>query len=914
MQPTTDGSECHASDVLFEAESFDRELSRTENPLPLFRDALQRGKAVLHQRFLAGHPITQLVNQHAELIDALLIRAWRHTLPISDKQIALIAVGGYGRGELHPGSDIDLMLLFGDTSPESYREAIEAFLMLLWDIGLEVGQSVRNLDDCQREAEADITVATNLMEARLIDGPDSLFEAMRERVGPDRLWPGRSFFEAKWREQLARHHKFHDTAYNLEPNIKEGPGGLRDIQMIGWVAKRHYGADTLEELVDHGFLTADEYHDLAEGQNVLWRIRYGLHTLTGRREDRLLFDHQRTLATQFGYCDEGGKLAVEHFMKAYYRTVMELERLNEMLLQLFHEQILFADDSAEPLLINKRFQSRKGFIEVTHPKVFEHYSFALLELFLILAQYPDSSFWYQALTASWDEIPEPDGTLKLRGVRAETIRLIRNHRHQIDDTFRNDLRCRSLFMELLRQPQGITHEMRRMNRYGILAAYLPAFEKVVGQMQHDLFHVYTVDEHTLFVVRNLRRFTVPKFADEHPLCSEIIHKLPKPEMIYITGLFHDIAKGRGGDHSKLGVVDAEAFCQQHDLSEYDTRLISWLVRNHLIMSTTAQRKDISDPEVINEFAAKVGNLSRLNHLYLLTVADIRATSPTVWNSWKDSLLAELYHATRHALNRGLNNPIEQDEVIEETQAEAIALLRERGINDELISQVWERVNDDYFLRYTSGEIAWHTQAIIEHDSSEPLILIQQQQERGGTEIFIHMPIKAHQFVSTTTVLDQMGLSIVDARIIPSKDDFTLDTYIVLEQDSTPISSRFRIEEINNTLSHYLIQPEAHDETIYRQATRQQRHFEIPTRINFQPDAHHPRTIMEVIASDRPGLLSQIARGLASCNIQLQNARITTLGERVEDIFYITDSSNCPVEDSETREKIRGKILELVDKS
>ncbi|OOZ41178.1 [protein-PII] uridylyltransferase [Solemya pervernicosa gill symbiont] len=898
---------------LFDAESFDREIVTTTSPLPLFRNALQQGNTVLHERFLAGCAVTTLVNQRAKLIDALLSRAWLHVIGENMSELALIAVGGYGRGELHPGSDIDIMLLFGKVEPEAYQPQIEALLMLLWDIGLEVGQSVRTLEDCEREAEADITVATNLMEARQICGPEALFSEMRTRVGPDRLWPGRSFFEAKWREQQQRHHKFNDTAYNLEPNIKEGPGGLRDIQMIGWVAKRHYSVDTLGELVDHGFLTQDEYRDLAEGQAFLWKIRFGLHDLTGRREDRLLFDHQRTLAQMFGYRDEDGKLAVEHFMKVYYRTVMELERLNEMLLQLFQEQILLADDSAEPLPINKRFQSRKGFIEVTHERTFETYPFALLEIFLILAQHPDTGFWYEDGKLTHEQHDDDQDALKLRGVSAATIRLIRHNRYRIDENFRHDLRCRSLFMELLRQPQGVTHELHRMNRYGILAEYIPAFGQIVGQMQHDLFHVYTVDEHILFVIRNLRRFTVPKFEPEFPLCSKIINHLPKSELLYIAGLFHDIAKGRGGDHSKLGAVDVEQFCQQHDISEYDTRLVSWLVRSHLIMSTTAQRQDISDPEVINDFAALVGNTNRLDYLYLLTVADIRATSPSVWNSWKDSLLAELYHSTRHALRRGLGNPIEQREVIDETKDEARTILSNNGLTESAINTIWDRVGDDYFLRYTAHEIAWHTEAISQHQRVDtPLILIQQEVERGGTEIFIYMPIMAHQFTSTTATLDQLGLNILDARIISTSDDYTLDTYMVLEQDGQPISSSQRIHEIEDALNLYLIHPEQQPGRVYRQVTRQQKQFDIPIQIRFYPDQYQPRTIMEVVASDRPGMLSQIARALANCNVQLQNARITTLGERVEDIFYITDAENGAIEDESQTARLRETVIDLIE--
>jgi [protein-PII] uridylyltransferase len=877
------------AEPLLDAAIFDAELSTATQPIKLFRNAIVQARAQLELRFRAHDDVVSLVTHHAQFIDQLLVRAWRHHLGEATREIALIAVGGYGRGELHPHSDIDIMILAEESALSAHGEALERFLLMMWDIGLDIGHSVRTPQDCIEQGNADITVATNIMEARLLSGPVALFQAMRESTDQHHLWPGREFFQAKWEEQIARHHKFHDTAYNLEPNVKEGPGGLRDIQMIGWVAKRHFGCETLGGLVEHSFLTEDEYQALIAGQSFLWRVRYGLHVLAKRREDRLLFDHQRNLATLFGYQDDEQHLAVEHFMKAYYRTVMELQRLNEMLLQLFQEEILYATESETPKPINKRFQCRKGFIEAVNEKVFVTTPFALLEIFLILAQQP-----------------------ALKGVRANTIRLIRRHRHLIDDDFRNDLRCRSLFMELLRQTQGITHELRRMNRYGILAHYLPVFGHVVGLMQHDLFHVYTVDEHTLTVVRNLRRFTVADHHHEFPLCSKISLQLPKPELLYIAGLFHDIAKGRGGDHSVLGATEAAAFCHHHGLSEYDTNLVSWLVRNHLIMSTTAQRKDISDPEVINKFATQIGNEKYLDYLYLLTVADIRATSPTVWNSWKDALLAELYHVTHKALRRGLSNPMMQGEMIAERKKEAIKQLKLQRITDAQIESFWRRLGEEYFLRYSGSEIAWHTRAVIENGGNPvPLVVLRQQTERGGTEIFLYTPIRGFQFTTSTTLLDQLGLNIVDARILPSNDNYTVDTYIVLENNGEPIAGRQRLNEIKTQLQRLLSNPELAPAGVHRQVARQLKHFPIPPRVFFHDDPHNERTIMEVVASDRPGLLSVIARVMAECHIQLQNAKISTLGERVEDIFFITDENNQPLDSDDNRKFLEEKILQAL---
>ncbi len=874
---------------LFDAERFDRDLAHAPVPLTQFREALNHAKELLKERFLKGAPVGRLVRSHAEVVDMLLVRAWRHCLG-EQNELALVAVGGYGRGELHPHSDIDLLVLAEPEARERFRERLEVFILFLWDMRLEVGHSVRSVEECVNEAQADITVATNLMESRLLEGPRALYRRMRANTGRDAIWPSRHFFEAKWQEQIARHHKHDDTAYNLEPNVKEGPGGLRDIQMIGWVAKRHFGAETLSDLVEHGFLTPQEYRALLKGQNFLWKVRYGLHVLTNRREDRLLFDHQRTLAELFGYSAMADRLAVEQFMKDYYRTIMELHRLNEMLLQLFQEEILYAEEPAQPRPLNKRFQERNGFIEVSHEQVFKRYPFALLELFLVLCQHPH-----------------------LKGVRAGTIRLVRNHSYLIDDHFRNDLRCRSLFIEILRQSHGVARELQRMNRYGILAAYLPVFGRIVGQMQHDLFHVYTVDEHTLFVVRNLRRLTLGKHQDEYPLCSRIMGSIPKPEVLYIAALFHDVAKGRGGDHSELGAEDVNHFCQHHLLSHYDTRLASWLVRYHLLMSTTAQRKDISDPEVVNAFAAQVGSQAYLDHLYLLTVADIRATSPSVWNSWKDALLAELYHATRRALRRGLANPIDKDELIAEAQEEARRQLRKKRVSEEAITAFWQRLGEEYFLRYSIDEVVWHSRAVAKDGRPEqPLILLREETERGGTEIFIYMPIRGHQFTTTTGTLEQLGLNIVDARIIPSRDNYTVDSYIVLDESGEPIADPRRLEEIRSTLAARLSHPEAVSHHVQRRVRRQLKHFPIPTRVSFEQDPNKPRTMMEVITSDRPGLLAKIGRALSECGVWLQTAKIATFGERVEDIFYITTHDCQAVTTPEQLECLRATITSLLD--
>jgi [protein-PII] uridylyltransferase len=859
----------------FDTDSLDLQLADAADPLPLFRGFLEQGQHILKQKFSTSTSVPLLVRARSWLVDQLLVRAWTIFMKEHAGNAAFVAVGGYGRSELMPGSDIDLLVLLPDNAEEHLKPGLESLLTFLWDIGLEVGHSVRTIEDCVEQSLADITVATNLMEARLLAGNTGLYERMCSNVAPDVIWNSRDFFEAKHREQIARHLKYNNSAYNLEPNIKEGPGGLRDIQMIAWVTNRHFGTDSLAELVSHGFLTRVEYHTLIGGRNFLWEIRFALHSLTGRGEDRLLFDYQRTIAEQFGYRNSGDQLGVEAFMKQYYRTVMELSRLNEMLLQLFQEEILLPEGPGESVRLNNRFQVRNGFIEMTNRSIFRNYPFALLEIFLLLEQNPE-----------------------LKGVRADTIRAIREHRHLIDDTFRSDLRARSLFMEIIRQPYGVTHELRRMNRYGILAAYLPVFGKITGLMQYDLFHDYTVDEHILFVVRNLRRLTLPKYSNELPLCSEVMMTIPKPELLYLAGLFHDIAKGRGGDHSELGAIDAREFCERHDLSEYDTNLIVWLVRQHLLMSYTAQRQDISDPLVINRFARTVEDPVRLDYLYVLTVADIRATSSELWNTWKDALLRQLYSNTRNAFRRGLEDPMERAEKIKQVQEEARQRLENITPPAASPDRLWLTLDDEYFLRHNAEQVARHAQLLDgKPGTADCIVDARAVPEHGSTEVFIYTRAADNLFTMITAVLEQLGLDIVDAGIITTTDDHVLNTFHVLETSGEPVDDAFRVEEIRTALLRQLGRKDSGEWRVSRRMPHRYRHFPVKTRIEFRQDPDDRRTIMELITIDHPGLLSKVGKAFNECGIRLLNARIATLGSRVEDIFQVTDQNDRPLEDA-----------------
>jgi [protein-PII] uridylyltransferase len=855
-------------------ESLPGRLDGAAGTMAGFRAALVEGDRELAGRFQSEEPIETLVHDRAALVDALVVRAWQMHAGGAVGPAALLAVGGYGRGELLPCSDVDVMVLLPQNADAAWTAPLERFLAFLWDIGLETGHSVRTIDDCRQEALADLGVATTLFEARLLAGPPALFDAMLRALAPDRLWSVRDFFDAKIAEQAERHHRFHDTAYKLEPNVKQGPGGLRDIQTIAWVAKRHFGVDTLGELAKSGFLAPRELAQLEAAQAWLWRVRFALHLVSGRREDRLLFDHQIRLARMFGYEDATYTLAVEQFMQRYYRTAMQVAWFNELLLQQFREEFI-ADHDAPVLPLDGHFQERDECLEAVSDDAFARHPSALLELFLVLQQNP-----------------------RLRGVRARTIRLVAESLWLVDEEFRQNPRNHRLFLEILRAPTGVTHELRRMNLYGVLGRYIPAFGRIVGRMQYDLFHAYTVDAHTLFVVSNLRRFALERYDHEFPKLAQIFRALPKPELAYLAAIFHDIAKGRGGDHSDLGAVDAEAFCLEQGLSRYDARLVAWLVRHHLKLSVTAQKQDISDPQVVNAFARDVGDQVRLDYLYVLTVADVRGTNPKLWNGWKATLFDELYERVKQALRRGLESPLDRDQLIAETQALAREQLAAAGVTASDFERVWATLTDAYFLRHSAAEVAWHTARIAARapDDTSPLVAVAEHPGRGGaTVVLVYTHGRRHSFARATAALDQQGLSIQDARITPTADGGSLDAYLVLEDTGQPITDRERMAGIERQLARALAERHAQAPAVTRRVPRQVRMFTTPTQVSFSADPDPGRTLVEVVTGDRPGLLSEIGQVFWDQKLDLHGAKIMTVGERAEDVFTVTDENGRRLE-------------------
>nr|WP_245728073.1 [protein-PII] uridylyltransferase [Nitrosovibrio tenuis] len=836
-----------------------------KNPLDMevIKEKLLEGRELLRQCYSENRDGSALLRGHAKLIDGILRRVW-HDMAMP-KGIALVAVGGYGRGQLFPHSDVDLLVLFPSVEGSAHeidsatRARLEHWVSFLWDIGLEVGHSVRTLAQCMEEAAKDITVQTSLLEARQLAGPGSLFRKF-SRAMQDTLEP-HAFFMAKQLEQQQRHGRYHDAIYNLEPNLKEGPGGLRDLQNILWVSRAAGLGKSWRDLAKHGFITYREARLAHCHQAILQDFRIRLHYLAGRREDRLVFDYQTSLAEELGIAAKPPRHAVEVLMQRYYRAARGVTQINAILLVTIHAEI-FPASREVPVVINERFQKRGELLEVRDEATFRQNPGAILESILLLQQNPD-----------------------LKAPSAATLRGMWRTASLIDSAFRREPRHRAMFMEILRQPRGLTRELRLMNRYGILGRYLPAFGRIVGQMQHDLFHVYTVDEHILMVVRNLRRFMAPEFCHEYPLCSRLIGEFERPEVLYLAGLFHDIAKGRHGDHSKLGKADARRFCEQHGMLPEDVELVTWLVENHLIMSMTAQKKDLSDVDVIAEFAGRMGDERHLIALYLLTVADIRGTSPRVWNAWKGKLLEDLFWATRRHL---CGEAAQTAGMLENRRNEALELLRRDDIPAEVHEQLWSALDSSYLLLHEPEEIAWHTRHLRHQiKASAAVVKARLAPAKTGIEVLVYTADQKDLFARICDFFDHSDYNIVQAKIHTTRHGYALDTFLVL--DSANMTERHGdiLGFIEHELAGRLQQEEPLEPPPRGRLSRHLKHFPITPEVDIESDEKGVFHILSIVAGDQPGLLSRIAQVLVQFGVNVHSAKINTLGERAEDTFLVT---------------------------
>jgi [protein-PII] uridylyltransferase len=822
-----------------------------------WRDELKAGRAALEAAFRARPSASALLAGHARLVDRVLAGVWgERGTPAG---VALIAVGGYGRGELFPHSDVDVLVLLPHALDRDGAAFVERFIGMLWDIGMEVGHSVRTIADCEAAMAGDVTVTTSLLEQRLIRGSRALYADFRRMLADS--MDVRAFYEAKVLEQQQRHLKYHDTAYNLEPNIKESPGGLRDLQAVTWIARAAGLGHTWGELANAGLILESEARTVARQQRFIAGLRVRLHYLAGRREDRLVFDQQNALAREIGLADTPARRASEQLMQRYYRAAKLVRQVNVIVLQNLHARLV--PSTALPSPLDDDFQAADELLDVRVEDLFERRPAAMLDAFLALQRHPE-----------------------LKGMSARTLRSLWRNRTRVDARFRRDPANRARFLQVFREPRGITHELRRMNLYGILGHYLPVFGRIVGEMQHDLFHVYTVDEHILMVIRNLRRFCEPQHAHEYPLCSRLIADFERKEVLYLAGLFHDIAKGRGGDHSQLGARDARRFCRSHGLPAEDAELVAWLVGRHLYMSAVAQKQDITDPDVVAAFAAAVQTDRRLVALYLFTVADIRGTSPKVWNAWKAKLLEDLFRAARARLAAASGAPTLADS-LQERQREAHRLLRLYAIPDGAERKLWTKLDAVYFQRHTAEEIAWHARHLYYRvDAAAPVVRARLSRAGAGLQVLMYLPDQKNLFARVCGFFGRAGLSILEAKIHTTRHGYALDTFAVHDPADPNASYRDTIQLVEFELKRVLEEQRPLEPPPTGRVSRRLKHFPLSPEVRIFPDDKEAHYILEIVAGDRPGLLAQIAYTLATAQINVASAKINTLGERAEDTFLV----------------------------
>jgi [protein-PII] uridylyltransferase len=830
-----------------------------------WKQALDNGRAALRAAFEQKPAAPDLLRKHCALVDQLLRSVWQsYEMPAG---LALVAVGGYGRGQLFPYSDIDLLILLDQPTAgtdSALEEKLQRLIGAWWDIGLETGHSVRTVAECVDIAREDITAQTNMLEPRLLAGNRKLYKQFVDDTL--NVLDPLAFMQAKQLEQRQRHARFEET--NLEPNVKERAGGLRDLHHILWIARGASFGKSWRDLVRRGVITDAEARDVQRHERLLHTLRIRLHYLAGRREDRLIFDLQSALAKQFGLSNRAHRLASEQLMQRYYQSAKAVSQIDNIVQQNLRSRLTGARNvKLLPLAeaSGEHFGLRNEVLAIRRDDTYEQHPETILETFLLLQKHPE-----------------------IKGIGANTLRALWRARKQMGLAYRRDPRHHEQFLNILRSPERVNRELRRMNQLGILGAYLPAFGKIVGQMQHDLYHVYTVDEHILRVMRNLRRFAVPELAHEFPLCSRLMSEFDKPEVLYLAGLFHDIAKGRGGDHSTLGKADAARFCKDHGLSADDCTLVVWLVEQHLMMSSTAQKQDLSDPEVIQAFAAKVITERRLIALYLVTVADIRGTSPKVWNAWKGKLLEDLFLITQRLLTGDMPT-VENSQ--RARQDEARTTLRLYAIDDAAIDKFWGKLDTAYFLRHHSQEIAWHTRTLYYRArATEPVIKARPSRAGEGLQVMVYVQDQEELFARICGFFESIRYNIQEARIYTAQYGYALDTFQVQSPDDANVDYRDLTAYVEHELGERLRLKAPLPPLTKPRISRQLRAFPISPEVNIQKDERGVYQVLSIIAGDRPGLLSRIARVFLTYGINLHTAKINTLGSRAEDTFLITGDS------------------------
>ena len=868
-------------------------IRKLNNELSLLKENKNSPKEFLQKKSLIlkanlnQNNILNILNARSNINDALILYT-SEKFNISNDEISLIAVGGYGRKEFYPKSDTDLLILINDQKKEQHKKNISHFLAYLWDIGIEVSHSTRTIKECITEGSRDISIATTLLESRYISGSKKMFENLIKTIDESKsFWSNKDFYQEKVDEQIKRHLQFNNTAYNLEPDIKNGPGSLRDLHTIFWLCKKFLGIDRIEELLNHNILTEKQLQQLINSRNFLSLIRYSLHSETKRAENRLLFEYQKKLAKQLNYEDQDHLIGVEIFMQDYYKSARTISRMNEIILQILKQQ--FLEISEKKIKdINQNFQIKNQLVGLKEDISFKDKPALLLEIFLLFQKNKD-----------------------IEGIDAKTIGLITNNLHLINKDFRRKIEHKEIFLEILKAPEGVTHELRRMNLYGVLGHYIPAFGLIEGRMQYDLFHAFTVDEHTLFVVSNLRRLALTRFNHEFPEDSQKMQAIESPEILYIAGLFHDIAKGRGGDHSIIGAEEAEVFCLDHGLTNYDSKVVSWLVMNHLVFSLTAQKKDIYDPNVIRDLALLIGDELRLDYLYLLTVCDVRATNPTLWNSWKKRLFDDLYLLTKKALREGLEEPIDKEELIREK----ITLTKNELNNHEFqnVENFLSYFDDDYFIKFNMNEILKQSLVMINRNipnKAQDIIDISAIDNEDYFYAFVFTQIDNESFYKITSIFEQEGVSVRDAKVVRVNEEYCIYSFYFDHMRTMKDEINQKNEAINKYINEAMASDSFSAQSGPQILSRRLRSFDKKVDISFSEDLIHNRTVMEITCIDRPGLLSNISKILKEESIWIQSAKIATIGEKADDIFYLNNSKKECIDQS-IYESLKTKINDSI---
>lgn len=824
--------------------------------------------------FRDGSEVAVLLQRRAQTVDAVVIHVWRACLGDASA-CDLLATGGYGRGLLFPHSDIDLLVLGEEDDLTRQARALEAFFACLWTIGLRPGHALRSPAQCSELARKDVSVFTSLLDARALAGST---QAMQAIVTDPSLWPAAAYLRAKVEEQALRFSRCNDTAYNLEPNLKDGPGGLRTLDLMCWLGRRIAGAGDFAAMTAAGLLDATERDALLRAQATLWRCRFALHLVAGRAEERLLFDYQRALAVLLGFEDEHeGNLGVEQFMQGYYRAATIVERLGAQLVERCAELL---EPDVRAVVLDRDFIALGTRIAPREDGLFLHRPAAIVELFTVQLDHP-----------------------RLDGLTAQAMRLLQQALAQHGDGFAGNPDVLAVFLALLRRGAPAVEALARMSRHGVLAALLPAFRRIVGRMQYDLFHVYTVDEHTLRVLRNVAAFADVGAHERFPEADSVHAALAQPELLLLAALLHDIAKGRGGDHSELGEVEARAFCARLGLPAHDIELVAWLVRNHLLMSVTAQRQDITDPEVVQRFALAVGDRVRLDYLYLLTMADIAGTNPKLWTPWKARLIADLHVAARYALRAGPQQRQDAAQRVAATRERARGLLLAQGEGAAQLAAL-EELPDDAFLRLRAEQIAEQARALAGRAHADTIVAVYSLPARGSSELFVCTPDRDGLFATIMTTLDKLGIGVTRARLLVSAQERVFDSFELVDERSGAALDGERSHELRVALQRALAARELHPRPTRRHLPRRLRHFQVPPQCEFS--AAGARTQLAIVCSDRPGLLAQIAQALREARVRVHDARIATFGERVEDFFTLTDDRGRALDEA-TRDAVRSAL-------